>query len=209
MLEQQRLRTEVDSTQAALLHVAEAGRPESRSVPSYLQAAPAATPRRRIRPSAVPTEEADPPPEQPMASRTPDHTRQAEAHPDERLAQITYSQKKRLQANGDPEQVARTPVQREPARGPENKDKEREKRNSSGVKAKQRKQKRETMEWTKRGAPRSAARRDRRAQEKHPRMLEMWTRQPQHLSMLCSHHQERNQASQGPRCTDLSHYYSP
>jgi len=53
----------------------------------------------------------------------------------------TYSQKKRPQANGDPEQVARTPLRREPTKGPENKKKEREKRNSSGMKAKQQKPK--------------------------------------------------------------------
>ena len=88
MLEQQRLRTEVDSTQAALLQVTEAGQPERRTIPSYLQAAPAATPPRRIRPPAVPTEEADPPQEQPTASRMPDDTRQAEENPDERLARI-------------------------------------------------------------------------------------------------------------------------
>ena len=83
MLEQQRLRTEVDSTQAALLQVAEAGQAERRAVPSYLQAAPAATTPRRIRPPAVPMEEAEP-----SAPRTPDNTRQAEENPDERLARI-------------------------------------------------------------------------------------------------------------------------
>ena len=88
MLEQQRLRTEVDSTQAALLQVMEAGQPERRTIPSYLQAAPAAMPPRRIRPPAVPTEEADPPQEQPTVSTTPDDTRQAEENPDERLARI-------------------------------------------------------------------------------------------------------------------------
>ena len=69
MLEQQRLRTEVDSTQAALFQVAEAGQAERRTVPSYLQAAPAATAPRRIRPPAVPMEEAEP-----SAPRTPDDT---------------------------------------------------------------------------------------------------------------------------------------
>jgi len=88
MLEQQRLRTDVDSTQAALLQVAEAGQPERRTIPSYLQAAPVATPPRRIRPPTVPTEKADPPQEQPTASRTPDDTRQAEENPDKRLARI-------------------------------------------------------------------------------------------------------------------------
>jgi len=40
----------------------------------------------------------------------------------------TYSQKKKPQANGDPEQVARTPLRRKPTKGPENKEKERERR---------------------------------------------------------------------------------
>jgi len=53
----------------------------------------------------------------------------------------TYSQKKRPQANGDLEQVARMPLQREPIKGPKNKEKEREKRNSSGMKVKQQKSK--------------------------------------------------------------------
>jgi len=55
----------------------------------------------------------------------------------------TYSQKKRPQANGDLEQVARTPLRRKPTKGPENKEKEREKRNSSGTKTKQQKPKKE------------------------------------------------------------------
>jgi len=83
MREQQRLQTEVDSTQAALLQVAEAGQAERRVVPSYLQAAPAATAPRRIRPPAVSMEEAEP-----SAPRTPDDTRQAEDNLDERLARI-------------------------------------------------------------------------------------------------------------------------
>jgi len=83
MLEQQRLRTEVDSTQAALLQVAEAGQAERRAVPSYLQAAPAATAPRRIRPPAIPMEEAEP-----SVPRTPDKPWPAEANPDERLARI-------------------------------------------------------------------------------------------------------------------------
>jgi len=85
--EQQRLRTEVNSTQAARLQDAEAGQPERRTLPSYLQVAPAAIPR-RIRPPAIPAEEAEPPWEQPTASRTSCNTWQAEENPDECLAQI-------------------------------------------------------------------------------------------------------------------------
>ena len=83
MLEQQRLQTEVDSSQAALLQVAEAGQAERRAVPSYLQAAPAATAPRRIRPPAIPMEEAEP-----SVPRTPDEPRPAEENPDERLVRI-------------------------------------------------------------------------------------------------------------------------
>ena len=72
----------------ALLQVAEAGQPERRTLPSYLQAAPADMAPRRIRPPAIPTEEVEPPQEQPTASRTPGDTRQAEENPDERLARI-------------------------------------------------------------------------------------------------------------------------
>jgi len=57
----------------------------------------------------------------------------------------TYSQKKKLQLIGNPEWVARTPVQKESTKGPECKEmeKEREKRNSSGTKTKQQKLKKE------------------------------------------------------------------
>ena len=53
----------------------------------------------------------------------------------------TYLQKKKPKVNGNPAQVARTPLRREPTKGPENTEKEREKRNSSGMKAKQEKPK--------------------------------------------------------------------
>jgi len=86
--EQQRLRTEVDSTQAALRQVAEAGQPERRTLPSYLQAAPMAMAPKRIRPPAIPMEEAEPTQDQPTASRTPGDTRQAEENPDEHLVLI-------------------------------------------------------------------------------------------------------------------------
>ena len=55
--EQQRLQTEVDSTQAAIRQVMGAGQTEKRNVPSYLQAAPTTGPTRRTRPLAIPAED--------------------------------------------------------------------------------------------------------------------------------------------------------
>jgi len=86
--EKKRLRTKVDSTQAALRQVAETGQPKRRTLPSYLQAAPVAMTPRRIRPPVIPMEEAEPPQDQPTALRTPDDTRQAEENPDECLVRI-------------------------------------------------------------------------------------------------------------------------
>ena len=83
-----RLRTKVDSTQAALRQVAETGQPKRRTLPSYLQAAPAAMTPRRIRLPVIPMGEAEPPQDQPTALRTLEDIRQAEENTDEHLAWI-------------------------------------------------------------------------------------------------------------------------
>jgi hypothetical protein len=70
MLEHQRLRNEVDTTQAAIRQVAGTVPTERRNVPSYLQAAPSASPTRRVRPPAIAMEDTDPT----IAGLVPDQT---------------------------------------------------------------------------------------------------------------------------------------
>ena len=84
MLEQQRLRAVIDSTQAAIRQVTEAGQPEQRPRPSYLQADPVAN--RRIRPPAIPFEDPEPREEGPAPHRPPEGANE-EAR-DERIARL-------------------------------------------------------------------------------------------------------------------------
>jgi hypothetical protein len=88
MLEQQQLRNEVDTAQAALRQVT--GHTEKRNVPSYLQAAPSASagPTRRTRPPALPTEEVDPAQENPAPDQAPQELPRPEETREEYLARL-------------------------------------------------------------------------------------------------------------------------
>jgi len=80
--EQQRLQTEVDSTQAAIRQVMGAGQTEKRNVPSYLQAAPTTGPTRRTRPPAIPAEDPS------QVTESLDEAVRNEEGTEERLARI-------------------------------------------------------------------------------------------------------------------------
>jgi hypothetical protein len=88
MLEQQRLRNEVDTAQAAIRPVT--GQTERRNVPSYLQAAPSASanPTRRTRPPAIPTEDTEPTQENPASDQAQQELPRGEETREEYLTRL-------------------------------------------------------------------------------------------------------------------------